>query len=63
MPLHKEFLLARLLPSITSGRVQTRFQRGDVMPWTWWVSIIAALTLGMNLGVVLMGMLLADSRD
>ncbi len=35
---------------------------GDVMPWTWWVSVIAALTLGMNLGVVFMGMLLADSQ-
>ncbi len=32
------------------------------MPWTWWVSVIAALTLGMNLGVVFMGMLLADSQ-
>jgi hypothetical protein len=32
------------------------------MPWTWWVSVIAALTLGVNLGVVFMGMLLADSQ-
>lgn len=38
------------------------FRGGDVMPWTWWVSVIAALTLGMNLGVVFMGMLLADSQ-
>jgi hypothetical protein len=33
------------------------------MPWTWWVSVAAALTLGMNLGVVCMGMLSANSRD
>jgi hypothetical protein len=32
------------------------------MPWTWWVSIIAALTFGVNLGVVFMAMLLADSQ-
>ncbi len=33
------------------------------MPWTWWVSIVAALMLGLNLGVVFMGMRLADGQD
>ena len=33
------------------------------MPWTLWVSVIAALMLGLNLGVVLMGILVAGGRD
>jgi hypothetical protein len=33
------------------------------MPWTWWLSLMAALMLGLNLGVVLMGMLVANDPD
>lgn len=32
------------------------------MPWNWMI-LIGALTLGMNLGVVLMGVLAADRRN
>jgi len=33
------------------------------MPWTWWVSVIAALMLGLNLGVVFMGILFAGGQE
>jgi hypothetical protein len=33
------------------------------MPWTWWLSVMAALMLGLNLGVVLMGILVANDLD